>query len=147
MRIRLMLCAAVLPLQTAATPLSGGDCQAWRDRRDRLASEAMRAEIALVQEQRRRLCPVQEALAERAHADAPPNGPPPETTVQGELDYGAYGSCRRQAEARLRRIRTVQYTNAQGFRFYTVSGARLARSADALQQQLAATCQRASGPP
>ena len=145
------LLAALLPLQALAQPLGAGACRELRQRRNQLASEAMQAELALVIATRRRLCPQQEALAEQANAgtlaaaagsgadqagqaDGPKAAPP-------QLDYEAYLQCRRQAEQQLRRSRAVLHTNLNGFSFYTLSGARLARSADAVQQRLNEGCE------
>lgn len=141
-----LLLAALLPLQALAQPLGLTECRSLRARRDQIASEAMQAEIALVIATRRRLCPQQEALAERANANANPQ-PDASTNAnaarQGgleEFDYSAYLECRRRAELQLRRSRPVLYTNQRGFSFYTSSGARLARQADALQPRLDADC-------
>lgn len=180
-----LLLSALLPLQALAQPLELLECRSLRAQRDRLASEAMQAEIALVVATRRRLCPQQEALAERANANNNPVSAEPEATAnanahnaeahtkanpvakadtmaeistnasaeadtninantarQGEedLDYTAYLECRRSAEMQLQRSRPELYTNLRGFRFYTSTGARLARQADALQQRLATGC-------
>lgn len=80
-------------------------------------------------------------------------GSPPTTTLQADpsqaaapqLDYSAYLQCRRQAETQLRRSRTILYTNQNGFTFYTLDGARLARDADAWQQRLRASCAAGGG--
>lgn len=146
-----VLLAALLPLQALAQPLGLSECRTLRAHRDRLASEAMQAEIALVQATRRRLCPRLEAHAERAHAEA---SPPPDGMVQAapsaqsalaDFDYMAYLECRRQAEEQLRRSRPILYTNQRGFTFYTVSGARFSREADGMQRRLSARCDGVSG--
>lgn len=138
----LVLLVALLPLQVLAEPLGIVQCRAWRERRNQLAAEAMRVEIALVAATRRQLCPQLEALAERANAGGDPRGATAaaEAAVQGDFDYSAYLECRRRAEERLRRSRTILYTNQRGFTFYTLSGARLARQADGWQQRLSASC-------
>jgi len=175
--LTLLLLAVLLPLQALAQPLGLLECRSLRGRRDRLASEAMQAEIALVIATRMALCPQLERLAERANAGAgatasPSRSPAAETTARptaaaqagehgiaapdgdGEpaasqeapllmpvdFDYTAYLECRRRAETQLQRGRPVLYSNRRGFSFYTSSGARLARQADALQQQLDAGC-------
>lgn len=113
-------------------------CPALREQRDQLATRAMRAEIALVQTIRRRLCPREEALAEQAHASGTATG---DTSTQAApLDYGAYIRCRQQAEGLLGRTRPVLYTNRQQFVFYSAEGARLARAADGLLPQLNGAC-------
>lgn len=105
-------------------------CPVLREQRDQLATRAMRAEIALVQTIRRRLCPREEALAEQAHASG----------TAAPLDFGAYIRCRQQAEGLLGRTHPVLYTNRQQFVFYSAEGARLARAADGLLPQLNAAC-------
>jgi hypothetical protein len=147
-----LLLAALLPLQALAQPLGLEQCRALRARRDQLAAEAMQAEIALVLATRRRLCPQQEAAAEQANADSGRgSGSPSAADAAGQntspadpapaaLDYAAYLGCRREAEGQLRRTRVILYTNRQGFTFYTLAGARLARQADAWQQRLSDGC-------
>lgn len=151
--------AALLPLQTLAQPLSLAACRQLREQRDRLASEAMQAEISLVQATRRQLCPRQEALAEQAHAggaaasvDAEPRSTAPGAGVAAgqragvaDLDYDAYLLCRRQAEQRLQRSHVVLYINRRGFTFYTRRGAHFARQADGLQQGSQGSCEARSG--
>lgn len=174
------LLAVWLPAQGLAQPLGLVACRELRQRRAQLAAEALQAEISLVLATRRRLCPQQEALAERANAgsDADPTTPgasadqaaqshragvldPSEPKPQGvlsarpaaaalheapvELDYSAYLQCRRLAEQQLRRSRPVLHTNRQGFSFYTLQGARLAREADASGQRDGAACAAVSG--
>jgi len=113
-------------------------CPALREQRDQFATRAMRAEIALVQTIRRRLCPREEALAEQAHASGTATG---DTSTQAApLDFGAYIRCRQQAEGLLGRTHPVLYTNRQQFVFYSAEGARLARAADGLLPQLNAAC-------
>lgn len=161
----LLLLAALLPLQAVAQPLGLVECRHLRERRNQLAAEAMQAEIALVQATRMDICPQQERLAERANAQVqastadqpsaladPVAQPDPVAqavpSAQPEpvdFDYTAYLECRRQAEERLQRSRTILYTNQRGFTFYTVNGARFAREADGLQLRLSASCDRAGG--
>lgn len=111
----LMLVAAALP--GFAEP----NCAQLLDGQQKLATEAMRAEMPLVLATRRRLCPEVEAQAEH-----------PEAAASGALDVDAYIRCRTNTEALLKRTRPVLYTNRKGFIFYTAQGARLAREADAL---------------
>ena len=146
-RPSLLLLAALLPLQAVAQPLGLVECRNLRERRNQLAAEAMQAEIALVQATRMDICPQQERLAERANAQAQAStaDQPSAQPERVDLDYTAYLECRRQAEERLRRSRTILYTNQRGFTFYTVNGARLAREADGMQLRLSASCDGAGG--
>ena len=138
---------SVSPLQ--ASPA----CSDLRQRRDGLAARAMQAEIALVMDTRQRICPAQEAAAERAHAQARAlEGSQPAASATGSagapapLDYQAFIRCREQAERLLRRARPVLFSNANGFFFYTATGARLARQAEVLQPQIAAGCPASTAP-
>ena len=110
-----VLLAAALPAFAAP------NCAALRERQQQLATEAMRAEMALVLTTRRRLCPQVEAQAEHL-----------ESEVNSSLDFDAYIRCRANTEALLKRTRPVLYTNRKGFIFYTAQGTRLAREADAI---------------
>ncbi len=159
----LLLLAALLPLQAVAQPLGLVECRHLRERRNQLAAEAMQAEIALVQATRMDICPQQERLAERANAqvqastadqpsaladpvaqpDPVAQAVPSAQPESVDFDYTAYLECRRQAEERLQRSRTILYTNQRGFTFYTVNGARFAREADGLQLRLSASCAEA----
>jgi hypothetical protein len=159
----LLLLAALLPLQAVAQPLGLVECRHLRERRNQLAAEAMQAEIALVQATRMDICPQQERLAERANAqvqastadqpsaladpvaqpDPVAQAVPSAQPESVDFDYTAYLECRRQAEERLQRSRTILYTNQRGFTFYTVNGARFAREADGLQLRLSASCDAA----
>ncbi|QPN64514.1 hypothetical protein [Synechococcus sp. CBW1004] len=167
----LLLLAALLPLQAVAQPLGLVECRHLRERRNQLAAEAMQAEIALVQATRMDICPQQERLAERANAqvqastadqpsalahpvakvdpvvkaDPVAQAVPSAQPESVDFDYTAYLECRRQAEERLQRSRTILYTNQRGFTFYTVNGARFAREADGLQLRLSASCDREGG--
>jgi hypothetical protein len=134
------LLAAVLLISPPAW--AGPHCQALRQQRDQLARAAMQAEIALLQSVRQRLCPRQEALATAANAGAAqtPQQGPQEEPLEQPLDYGAYIRCREQAEAELRRSRTVLHRSQRGFTFYTAEGARLAAEADGVQEQLQGQC-------
>lgn len=169
-----LLLAALLPLQALAEPLTVVECRRLRERRNLLAGEAMQKEVSLVLATRRRLCPQLEALAEQANAGAGFAGAAPVEAAgsgaaqirQGDgdtrrvaaaqageagaaaatdLDYTAYLQCRHRAEQQLRRSRVVLYTNARGFNFYTLTGARLAREADAWQQRLNRDCASTGG--
>ena len=161
----LLLLAALLPLQAVAQPLGLVECRHLRERRNQLAAEAMQAEIALVQATRMDICPQQERLAERANAqvqastadqpsaladpvaqpDPVAQAVPSAQPESVDFDYTAYLECRRQAEERLQRSRTILYTNQRRFTFYTVNGARFAREADGLQLRLSASCDREGG--
>ena len=116
-------------------PLSAAElslCRALREQRAAIASEAMQAEITLVQRLREQICPQLNQQAEAAHA-----GGTADPAIA--IDYQALIHCRHRAEQRLERQRPLLYTNRRGFRYYTAAGARLARQADAkeltLQQQ------------
>ena len=126
------LLAAVLLLQAPAW--STPDCRPLREQRDRLAAEAMQAEIALLHGIRQRLCPHQEALAVEANALAAGQA------GGAQLDYAAYIRCREQAEAELQQSRPVLYRNRRGFTYYTQTGADLAREADGLEERLERAC-------
>lgn len=124
--------AAALLLQPPAW--SAPDCRPLREQRDRLAAEAMQAEIALLHAIRQRLCPRQEALAVAANALAASQA------GGAQLDYTAYIRCREQAEAELQSSRPVLHRNRRGFTYYTQAGADLAREADGLQERLERAC-------
>jgi hypothetical protein len=115
-----LLCA----LGAVHPALAQPDCTAERERQQQLTTEAMRAEMVLVIDTRRKLCPRVEAQAEQ-----------PEAEAHSSLDFDAYIRCRANSEALLKRTRPVLYTNRKSFIFYTVQGARLAREADALAAQ------------
>ena len=102
-------------------------CRNLLDQRNALAEQAMKAEIALVRTTRERICPVLSQQADGANANDHN-----ETTI----DYQALIECRRKAEEQLLRSRRVFYVNIQQFRFYTAAGAKLARQADGLMQQM-----------
>ena len=102
-------------------------CRNLLDQRNALAEQAMKAEIALVRTTRERICPVLSQQADGANANDHN-----ETTI----DYQALIECRRKAEEQLLRSRRVFYVNIQQFRFYTAAGAKLARQADGLNQEL-----------
>jgi hypothetical protein len=115
------------------------DCSQLQEQRDQLARRAMAAEVALVHAQRQTLCPQLEALATADGKTYESNAGLPE-----QLDYGAYISCREQAETRLMATHPVLYKSNAGFPFLTPDGARLARQADALIKAQPANC---SAPP
>jgi hypothetical protein len=132
--------ALVLPL-AAGFGASGWavDCWSLQEQRDRLAGQAMAAEVALVHSQRERLCPQLEALATADGSARDPNAGSPT-----QLNYGAYIRCREQAEVELLQSRPVLYKNRSGFPYLTAEGARLAGQVDGLITALQATC---SAPP
>ena len=102
-------------------------CQSLLDQRNALAEQAMKAEIALVRTIRERICPVLSQQADGANA-----------IDRNELtiDYQSLLDCRHKAEEQLLRSQRVIYVNRQLFRFYTAAGAKLARQADGLAQEL-----------
>ena len=121
-----VLIASMAPLASWAADLDV--CHGLKAERDRLAAEAMQAEIALVRRYRERLCPALEQQAQAANANS---------QVFQAFDYAAFIRCRRQAEQMLERNHRLLYRNRQGFTFYTAAGASLARQADQARQQLA----------
>jgi len=153
--------ALVVVLVASMAPLASwaGDldlCRGLKAERDRLAAEAMRAEIALVRRYRERLCPVLEQQAQAANANsqvasatgptANATGPTANANSQAakatgqpfqSFDYAAFIRCRHQAEQMLEHNHRLLYRNHQGFTFYTAAGASLARQADQVRQQLA----------
>ena len=113
-----------------AAPAMAAELEACRnllDQRNALAEQAMKAEIALVRTIRERICPVLSQQADGANA----NG-----RNELTIDYQALIECRHKAEEQLLRSRRVLYVNRQQFRFYTAAGAKLARQADGLNQEL-----------
>jgi hypothetical protein len=102
-------------------------CRNLLDQRNALAEQAMKAEIALVRTIRERICPVLSQQADGANA-----------IDRNELtiDYQSLLDCRHKAEEQLLRSQRVIYVNRQLFRFYTAAGAKLARQADGLAQEL-----------
>ena len=137
--------ALLLGILSASSLHAAPVCRELRQRRDGLAAEAMQAEIALVMNIRQRLCPAEETAAEQANALArshATSSATPSAAVPAPLplDYQAFIRCREQAERLLRRARPVLFRNGNGFFFYTATGARLARQAEALQPELAASC-------
>lgn len=131
---RLILVAMVLSaVQVSAEPLLDHDstishCRALKDERDRLAAEAMRAEIALVERYRDRFCPALNRQAQQANAN---------DQVFPPLDYTALLRCRHQAEQQLERDLPVLERNSLGFTYYSPTGATAARQADQLRAQIA----------
>jgi hypothetical protein len=113
-----------------AAPAMAADREACRnllDQRNALAEQAIKAEIALVRTIRERICPVLSKQADRANAN---------DRSELTIDYQALLDCRHKAEEQLLRSRRVLYVNRQRFRFYTAAGAKLARQADGLDQEL-----------
>jgi predicted ATPase len=102
-------------------------CQNLLDQRNALAEQAMKAEIALVRTIRERICPVLSQQADGANAN---------DRNELTIDYQALIDCRHKAEEQLLRSQRVLYVNRQQFRFYTAAGAKLARQADGLDQEL-----------
>lgn len=113
-----------------AAPAMAAEFEACRnllDQRNALAEQAMKAEIALVRTIRERICP---ALSQRA------DGANANDRNELTIDYQALLDCRHKAEEQLLRSQRVLYVNRQQFRFYTAAGAKLARQADGLAQEL-----------
>ena len=130
-------------LVLAAEAGAGSRCPALQDRHDALLQRAHQAEVALVQAQRRRLCPDLEQLAEQLQAT-----PQPALDLGAyRLDFGAYSQCRQRAEQALARQRPVLYRNPQGLPYYTPEGAQLARQAAALQANDPWSCRGVSSDP
>jgi hypothetical protein len=102
-------------------------CQILLDQRNALAEQAMKAEIALVRTIRERICPLLSQQADGANAN---------DRNELTIDYRALIDCRHKAEAQLLRRHRVRYVNHQQFRFYSAAGAKLARQADGLAQEL-----------
>ncbi len=114
-------------LAAPAMAAEGEACRNLLDQRHALAEQAMKAEIALVRTIRERICPVLSQQADGANANDR-NGQ--------AIDYQALIDCRHKAEEQLLRSQRVLYVNRQQFRFYTAAGAKLARQADGLAQEL-----------
>ncbi|WP_216918714.1 hypothetical protein [Synechococcus sp. CCAP 1479/9] len=113
-----------------AAPAMAAEFEACRnllDHRHALAEQAMKAEIALVRSIRERICPVLSQQADGANAN---------DRNEPVIDYQALIDCRHKAEEQLLGSQRVLYVNRQQFRFYTAAGARLARQADGLAQEL-----------
>ena len=102
-------------------------CQNLLDQRNSVAEQALKAEIALVRTIREQICPVISQQADRANAN---------DRNELTIDYQALLVCRHKAEEQLLRSQRVLYVNRQKFRFYTAAGAKLARQADGLNQEL-----------
>ena len=120
------LLALITPTAGLADDLSA--CRALKDERDALASEAMRAEIALATRYRQRRCPELNRRAELANANS---------QVFAPIDYQALLLCRQTAERELERENPVLYRNQLGFTFYSATGSAAARQADQRRQALA----------
>lgn len=113
-----------------AAPAMAAEMEACRnllDQRNALAEQAMKAEIALVRTIRERICPLLSQQADGANAN---------DRNELTIDYQALIDCRHRAEEQLLRSQPVLYVNRQHFRFYTATGAKLARQADELDQKL-----------
>jgi len=127
-----MAVAVAVAILLGGGPLSAADlslCRTLREQRAAIASEAMQAELTLVQRLREQICPQLNQQAEAAHA-----GGTADPAIA--IDYQALLHCRHRAEQRLERQRPLLYTNRRGFRYYTAAGARLARQADAKELTL-----------
>lgn len=133
--MRQLILLAAVALATAAASaqtLASADpeashCRTLKDERDRLAREAMRMEIALVEQYRDRICPALNRQAQRANA---------EDRAFTPLDFTALLRCRDQAERQLEQERPVLARNSLGFTFYTAAGAAAAHQADQRRAQL-----------
>ncbi|MCP9828987.1 hypothetical protein KBY86_02275 [Synechococcus sp. Lug-A] len=113
-----------------AAPALAADMEACRnllEQRDALAEQAMKAEIALVRTIRERICLVLSQQADGANAN--------DRNVR-TIDYQALLDCRHKSEVQLLRNQQVLYVNRQQLRFYLAAGAKLARQADGLMQQM-----------
>lgn len=111
-------------------------CQALRDDARSLSAAAIAAEVALLAQTRRRLCPeLEPPAAESGQALADP---------EQELDLGALLSCRQAAERAVQASGPVLFVARGGFRFFTPDGAGQARAA---QEQLDRLAQRGCPPP
>ena len=124
--------AVAVAILLGGGPLTAADlglCRALREQRAQVASEAMQAELTLIQRLREQICPQLNQRAEAAHA-----GGTADPAIA--IDYQALLDCRHQAERRLERQRPLLYTNRRGFLYYTAAGARLARQADAQELTL-----------
>jgi hypothetical protein len=111
-------------------PVMAAEAEACRnllEQRHALAEQAMKAEIALVRTTQERICPVLSQQADGANAN---------DRNEQTINYQALLDCRHKAEEQLLRSRRVLYVNRQQFRFYTAAGAKLARQADGLMQQM-----------
>jgi hypothetical protein len=126
-----LCCGLAAALITPAAGLADGveACRSLKEQRDALASEAMRAEIALITHYRQQRCPELNSRAELANANS---------QVFAPIDYQALLQCRQAAEQQLERENPVLYRNRLGFTFYSAGGSAFARQADqrldALQQ-------------
>lgn len=132
----LHLSCSLVALMAPATALADGlqACRSLRDQRDALASEAMRAEIALTTQYRQQHCPELNNRAELANANS---------QVFAPIDYQALLQCRQAAEQQLERENPVLYRNRLGFTFYSAAGSTIARQAD---QRLEAMQRRQCSP-
>ncbi|MCP9796177.1 hypothetical protein [Cyanobium sp. Lug-B] len=111
-------------------PVMAAEAEACRnllEQRHALAEQAMKAEIALVRTTQERICPVLSQQADGANAN---------DRNEQTINYQALLDCRQKTEEQLLRSQRVLYVNTQQFRFYTAAGAKLARQADGLMQQM-----------
>jgi hypothetical protein len=120
MRQVLTLSLACCWLAAPAMAAESEACRNLLDQRNALAEQAMKAEIALVRTIRERICPVLSQQADGANAND-----------RNERTIDCH-----KAEEQLLRSQRVLYVNRQQFRFYTAAGAKLARQADGLAQEL-----------
>lgn len=127
MRHVLTLSLACCWLAAPAMAAESEACQNLLDQRNALAEQALKAEIALVRTIRERICPVLSQQADGANAN---------DRNELTIDYQALLDCRHKAEEQLLRGQRVLYVNRQQFRFYTAAGAKMARQADGLDQEL-----------
>ena len=127
MRQVLTLSLACCWLAAPAMAAESVACRNLLDQRNALAEQAMKAEIALVRTIRERICPVLSQQADGANAN---------DRNELTIDYQALLDCRHKAEEQLLRSQRVHYVNRQQFRFYTAAGAKLARQAAGLDQEL-----------
>ena len=127
MRHVLTLSLACCWLTTPVLAVELEACRNLLDQRNALAEQAMKAEIALVRTIRERICPLLSQQADGANAN---------DRNEPTIDYQALLVCRHKAEEQLLRSQRVLYVNSQRFRFYTAAGAKLARQADGVDQEL-----------
>ena len=129
MRRLLTLGCGLVALMAPAAGLADGisACRALKDQRDALASEAMRAEIALATHYRQQRCAELNSRAELANANS---------QVFAAIDYQALLQCRQAAERQLERENRVLYRNRLGFTFYSAAGSAAAQQADQQFEEL-----------
>ncbi len=123
MGLSLKTLVAVLLLAMPALAQGQEACTVLKSQRDRLSSEAMGFEIALVKTYRERVCPALSRRADAANAN---------DKLYAPIDYEALVICRSKAEKMLERDGKILYRNSLGFTFYTQKGADLSKEADRL---------------